>query len=171
MSKILIAYYSRSGENYVNGHIKSLKIGNTEVVAKMIKEVTGGDLFKIDTTYEYPASYNAAIDVAKTELHEKARPELNAEISNFDEYDTIILGYPNWWGTMPMVVYSFLEKYDLSGKTILPYCTHEGSGLSSTERDIAKTCPKSTVKKGLAIHGGSSASAGGAVKKWLDANL
>lgn len=171
MSKILIAYYSRSGENYVNGDIKSLKIGNTEVVAKMIKEVTGGDLFKIDTTYEYPTSYNAAIDVAKTELHQKARPELNAEISNFDEYDTIILGYPNWWGIMPMVVYSFLEKYDLSGKTILPYCTHEGSGLSNTERDIEKTCPKATVKKGLAIHGGSSASAGGAVKKWLDTNI
>jgi Flavodoxins len=168
MAKILIAYYSRKGQNYVSGSIKNLKVGNTEVVAGMIKEITGGDLFKIDTVKEYPVDYNETTDVAKEELREKARPELNAHVANMSEYDTIILGYPNWWGTAPMSVFTFLEEYDFSGKTIIPFCTHEGSGLGHSEKDIAKVCPKAAVAKGQAIHGSGVNGAKNDVESWLN---
>jgi len=171
MSKVLIAFYSRKGQNYVNGSIKNLTIGNTEVVAGMIHEITGGDMFKIDTVKAYPVDYTETTNVAMDELRAKARPELTAHIDNMNEYDTIILGYPNWWGTMPMAVYSFLEEYDLSGKTILPYCTHEGSGLSNTVKDIARECPKATVRSGLSLQGANVGSAGKSVENWLTGNL
>lgn len=170
MAKTLIAYFSRKGQNYVSGSIKDLKKGNTEAVAEMIKEITGGEMFRIDTVKEYPADYKDTTNAAKEELLAKARPELTEHLSNPDEYDTIILGYPNWWGTMPMAVYTFLEEYDFSEKTILPYCTHEGSGLGSTEKDIAKTCPGAKVGKGLSIHGTHAAAAKNAVEAWLKEN-
>ena len=171
MSKVLIAFFSRKGQNYVSGSIKDLPIGNTEVVAGMIQEITGGDMFKIDTVKDYPVDYTQTTNVAKDELRAKARPELTAHVDNMDEYDTIILGYPNWWGTMPMAVYTLLEQYDLSGKTILPYCTHEGSGLSGTERDISRECPNATVKSGLSIHGTHAGSAKKSVESWLKKSL
>ncbi|HBW37775.1 flavodoxin [Desulfosporosinus sp. BICA1-9] len=167
MSKVLIAFFSRKGQNYVSGSIKNLPVGNTEVVAGMIREITRGDMFKIDTVKDYPVDYTQTTNVAKDELRAKARPELTAHVVNMDEYDTIILGYPNWWGTMPMAVYTFLEEYDFSGKTILPYCTHEGSGLSGSERDIARECPNATVKSGLSIHGTHAGSAEKSVESWL----
>lgn len=171
MSKVLIAFYSRKGQNYVSGSIKNLPVGNTEVVAGMIQEITGGDMFKIDTVKDYPADYTQTTNVARDELRAKARPELTDHVDNMDEYDTIILGYPNWWGTMPMAVYTFLEEYDFSGKKILPYCTHEGSGLSGSERDIARECPNATVKSGLSIHGTHAGSAKKNVESWLKNNL
>ena len=171
MSKVLIAFFSRKGQNYVSGSIKNLPVGNTEVVAGMIQEITGGDLFEIDTVKDYPADYTETTNVAKDELSAKARPELTAKVDNMDEYDTIVLGYPNWWGAMPMAVYTFLESYDFSGKTILPYCTHEGSGLSGTEREIAKECPKATVRSGLSILGTNAGSAKKTVESWLKKNL
>ena len=116
MAKTLIAYYSRKGQNYVSGSIRDLKIGNTEVIAGMIKEITGGDMFQIDTVKEYPVDYNETTSVAKEELRAKARPQLTAHVPNMEEYDTIILGYPNWWGTMPMAVYTCLEEYNFFGK-------------------------------------------------------
>jgi flavodoxin len=125
MGKVLIAYYSRRGENYVNGSIKNLKLGNTEVVAGKIKALLpDADVFQIDTTYEYSKDYMTCIEEAKQELREQARPEVKNPLESIDEYDTIILGYPNWWGTMPMVVYTFLESYDFTGKTIIPFCTN-----------------------------------------------
>ncbi|MDF2927435.1 MAG: hypothetical protein K0R57_6349 [Paenibacillaceae bacterium] len=171
MANILIAYYSRKGQNYVNGSIRDLKVGNTEVVAEMVREMTGGKMFQIDTVKEYPADYKDTTRVAQAELRAKARPELTAHVSNMAQYDTVILGYPNWWATMPMAVYTFLEEYDFTGKTILPYCTHEGSGLSGTERDIAKLCPTAAVGKGLAIHGARAASARKEVELWLRSNM
>ena len=96
MSKVLIAFFSRAGQNYVGGSIKNLPVGNTEVVARIIQEITGGDLFKIDTVKDYPFDYNQTTIVAQDELHAKARPELSDHMDNMDEYDTIILGYPNW---------------------------------------------------------------------------
>jgi flavodoxin len=171
MSKVLIAFFSRKGQNYVSGSIKDLPVGNTEVVAGMIQEITGGDIFKIDTVKEYPADYTQTTNVAKDELSAKARPELSAKLDNIDEYDTIVLGYPNWWGAMPMAVYTFLEEYDFSGKTILPYCTHEGSGLSGTDREIARECPKAAVRSGLSILGTNAGSVKKTVENWLKKNL
>ena len=168
MGKILIAFYSRKGQNYVSGSIRDLKIGNTEAAAVLIRGITGGDLFKIDTVKEYPADYTETTEVAKDELRKNARPELTESVFNLEEYDKIILGYPNWWGTMPMAVFTFLESYDFSGKTIAPFCTHEGSGLGHSVRDIAKICPKAKVTKGLAIHGAGVSGSGKDIEKWLD---
>ena len=167
MGKILIAYYSRKGQNYVSGAIKELKVGNTAVAAEMLGALTGGDLFEIDTVAAYPLDYTAATEVAQKEMRAGARPALTAQVAGMEDYDTIILGYPNWWGTMPMVVYTFLEAYDFSGKRILPFCTHEGSGLGRSEKEIAKLCPGAEVLKGLAIHGTGVADAGQALEKWL----
>lgn len=167
MGKTLIAYFSRKGANYVNGSITNLPVGNTDAAAKMAQEAVGGDLFEIKAVKTYPADYTETTKVAQSELRQNARPELAAHVENMHEYDTIILGYPNWWGTMPMAVYTFLEEYDFTGKTILPYCTHEGSGLSGSERDIKRLCPTANVGKGLAIHGGSVNSAAGKIKSWL----
>ena len=112
MGKTLIAYYSRRGENYVNGSIRNLKLGNTEVVAQKIKALLpDADMFQIDTTYEYSKSYMTCIEEAKQELHDQARPEVKNPLESIDEYDTIILGYPNWWGTMPMVCYTFRPSF------------------------------------------------------------
>lgn len=166
-SKILIAYYSRKGENYLNGAIVNLPVGNTEVAAKKAQEITSGDLFEICTAKSYPVDYTETTKVAATEKKTNARPELSTHVNNMNQYDTIILGYPNWCGTFPMAVFTFLEEYDFTGKTILPICTHEGSGLSGSERDIRKLCPDAKVLSGLAIRGGSVKSAGDALKSWL----
>ncbi len=167
MNKTLIAYYSRKGQNYVGGNIKNLPVGNTEVVAKKIHELTGGDLFFIDTVQLYPIDYTATTQVAKDELKANARPELKNRIDNIDEYDTIYLGYPNWWGTFPMAVFTFLESYDFSCKTIIPFCTHEGSGMGHSVGDIRKQFPDSKIEKGIAIRGSSVKSADGIIENWI----
>lgn len=154
MAKILIAYYSRRGENYVNGSIRNLALGNTEVMASKIKALLpDADMFRIDTLRQYSPSYMTCIEEAKQELRNQARPEMKEKLDGIDHYDTIILGYPNWWGTMPMVCYTFLESYDFSGKRIIPFCTNEGSGMGSSERFIKKLCPNATVLSGISIHG------------------
>ena len=165
--KRLIAYYSRKGQNYVDGNIIDLPIGNTELAAKMIREIAGGDLFEIKTIKSYPVGYTETTEVAKLELRNNERPELETNINNMNEYETVILGYPNWWGTMPMAVFTFLEKYDFSGKTIFPFCTHEGSGMGKSERDIKRICPKSRIGKGLAITGSNVKNSSSEIKSWL----
>jgi flavodoxin len=165
--KTLIAYYSRRGNNYVGGKIVNLPVGNTEVVAKMIRELTGGDLFQIDTVGAYPADYEEATEVARKELSESARPPLVRHLDGMGDYGLIFLGYPNWWGTMPMALFTFLESIDLSGKTIIPFCTHEGSGMGRSERDIRKLCPAAKVLKGLPIVGGSVQGARNEIAAWL----
>ncbi len=165
--KCLIAYFSRKGQNYVSGRIVDLKIGNTEVVANMIQKITGGNMFHIESVTAYPKDYTAATEVAKNELRAKARPKLTSQVENMKAYEVIFLGYPNWWGTMPMPVFTFLESYDFSGKTIVPFCTHEGSGMGHSEKDIAKACPKAAVLEGIAIHGTSAASAESKVSSWI----
>ena len=163
----LIAYYSRAGENYFGGAYRRIPVGNTEKVAEMISELTGAELFKIEQAVPYSADYQPCIAEAKRDLQAHARPALVSLPADLDAYDEIYLGYPNYWGTMPMAIYTFLEHYDFTGKTIHPFCTHEGSGLSATERDIRKATKGATVAKGLAIHGSSVGSAETAVKKWL----
>lgn len=166
--KCLIAYYSRKGNNYVSGNIVNLPIGNTEVVAKIIQEMTEGDLFHIDTVNFYPEDYTETTNVAKKEQNENARPELSNHVKNMDSYNVIFLGYPIWYGTMPMALCTFLEEYDFSIKTIIPFCTHDGSGLGHSENDIAKLSPKATLLNGLAIKGTLISDAKKDVTNWLN---
>ena len=166
-NKTLIAYYSRKGQNYVGGSIVNLPIGNTEVVAKKIQEITGSDLFEINTVKVYPKDYTETTHVAMDEKKSNARPELTAAVDGMEDYEVIYLGYPNWWSTFPMAVCTFLESYDFSGKTIIPFCTHEGSGLGNSERDIKKLCPDAKVLSALAIRGGSVGRADNEIKNWL----
>lgn len=170
MGKTLIAYYSRRGENYVNGIIKDLSVGNTETVANKITVYLDADIFRIETVSDYPEDYTETTNVAMLELNANARPKLKSSIDNIGEYGMVFLGYPNWWGTMPMCVCTFLESYDFSGKTILPFCTHEGSGLGHSEKDIVKFCPDSDVRKGLAIRGSRVATADNEIAAWLNDN-
>ncbi len=169
MAKALIAFFSRADENYFGGAMRYVKVGNTEIVCDIIKDLTGADSFKIEMKEPYSPVYMSCIEEAKKDLQAKARPELVALPESIDEYDTIILAYPNYWGTMPMAVFSFLEAFDFTGKTILPLCTNEGSGMGSSEQDIKKTCPGATVKAGLPITGSQAANSKASVQKWLSA--
>lgn len=168
-NKILIAYFSREGNNYVSGNIVDLPIGNTEIAAKFCAEITGGELIKIDPEKKYSDDYGTCTEEAQSELHAGARPALTSYKGSLDGYDTVILGYPNWWGTMPMPVWTFLERYDFTGKAIFPFCTHEGSGMGRSEADIQKLCPGSSVKKGLAIRGSSVKNVKKEIASWLEA--
>ena len=170
MAKTLIAFFSRADENYFGGAMRYVKVGNTEIVCNIIKKLIAADTFKIEMKQPYSPAYMTCIEEAKKDLRGKARPELVSLPSSLEQYDTVILAYPNYWGTMPMAVFTFLEHFDFSGKTILPLCTHEGSGLGGSERDIKKTCPGADVKPGLPISGSSAADAEADVKKWLSAH-
>ncbi len=163
----LIAFYSRAGENYFGGAYRSIAVGNTEKAARMLAEITGGNLLKLEQAQPYSDQYRTCIAQAKKDLQAQARPEVLNLPENLDAYDEIYLGYPNYWGTMPMAVYTFLEKYDLTGKTIHPFCTHEGSGLSDTERDIQKAAKGAKVTRGLAICGSDVDGAKPALEKWV----
>ena len=163
----LVAFYSRADENYFGGQYRYIEVGNTEKIANMIAEETGAKLFKIEQKVPYAADYDTCIDQAQKDLRAKARPELVAILDSIDEYDEIYLGYPNYWGDMPMAVYTLLENYDWSGKKIHPFCTHEGSGLSGTERKIQSVCKGATVEKGLAIQGGRVDGSKPIVEKWV----
>lgn len=171
MAKILTVYYSRKGENYWNGSIKSITKGNTERVAEFIQKAVGGDLFEVDTVKPYSDSYMTCIEEAKQELRANARPEIKLFPDKLEEYDTIFVGYPNWWGTMPMCMFTLLEKYDLTGKTIIPFCTNEGSGMGSSERDLKKICKGATVKSGLSIHGAESEQSENKVAAWAKKSI
>ncbi len=154
-SHILIAYFSVpenidiSGVDAVAGASvvvrNSEKMGNTEYVAKVIQQTVGGDLFRIETVEEYPLDHEPLVDQAADEQDEKKRPELLNQVENFEQYETIILGFPNWWADLPMPVYTFLEEYDFSGKTIIPFVTHGGSGFSGTVRTISDIQPQAEV--------------------------
>lgn len=165
--KSIVIYYSRTGENYWNGSIKNLSKGNTEIIAEMIADITGSDLFRIDTVKSYAKNYYECIDEAKTELQQNARPELQSYPENLDDYDTIFLGYPNWWGTMPMAMFTLLDHCDMSNKTIIPFCTNEGSGMGESERDLKKACPHARIEKGLSIHGAEAANSRNKVETWI----
>ena len=141
--------------------------GNTGVVADMIAQATGADLFSIQTVEQYPDTYDATIDQGQQERSEGARPELAAHLENLDSYDTIFLGFPNWWGDMPMAVYTFLDEVDLSGKTVIPFVTSGGSGFSNTISTIQQMEPQATVQEGLSIGASSATGAQQQVESWL----
>lgn len=165
--KVLVAFFSHTGENYNVGYIEK---GNTHIVAEMIAEETGGKLFEIKTVKPYPKEYRPCTDVAKQEKDSNARPELQSDMQ-VEDYDVIFIGYPNWWGDMPMAVYTFVEKHDWQGKTVIPFCTHEGSGLSSTRLSLEKSCKGSSVLQGLALRGSVAQKLQGearkAVQSWI----
>lgn len=163
----IIVYFSRAGNNYVSGTIKNLPVGNTEIAAQMIQKQTGADLFQIEPVVAYSADYSECIEEAQQDLKRDARPELKGYPESLERYDTIYLGYPNYWGTMPMAVFSFLEKYDFTGKIIKPFCTHEGSGMGRSESDIKKLCPGAKLEKGLAIHGAKVSDTNTALAQWI----
>lgn len=167
MSNKLVAFYSRADENYLGGALKYIEIGNTEIAAGIIQELTGADSFKIEQQKPYSKGYNDCIAEAQDDQRRDARPELKSYPETLDDYDTIYLGYPNYWGTMPMAVFTFLEKYDLSGITIKPFCTHEGSGMGKSENDIKRICPNTKVEKGLAIRGCQVSNSKKDIEKWL----
>lgn len=166
--KILVAFFSRAGENYSVGYIEK---GNTQIVAEIISEHTGGKLFHIETATPYPSAYKECIEIAKQEKEGNARPAIKGDIP-VEDYDVVFIGYPNWWGDMPMAVYTFIEKHNWQGKTLIPFCTHEGSGLSSTKKKLSKACAGSVLLKGIAIKGSTAQKSKDRTKQivtdWLD---
>lgn len=154
IKKSLVIYFSWSG--------------NTEKVAKEIQKQTNSDLFKIEAARPYSDDYDTVVDLAKQEQNEKARPRIANQIQNIDDYDTLYIGYPNWWGDMPMIMYTFFETYDLSNKTIAPFCTSGGSGLSNTVNEIKGLEPDATVSEGLHIRDSSASNPENDVSTWLD---
>ena len=168
--KILVAYFSRTGENYNVGTISE---GNTAKLAKEIAVQTGADLFEIVPVNEYPESYDEMLDVATQEKAGDERPEIKDAIENFDDYDTVSLGYPIWWGDMPMILYSFMESYDFTGKTVIPFNTHEGSGQAGTQKTIESKLEGADALKGFAMQGSEAQGLKGdgtneSVRNWLD---
>ncbi len=169
--KKLVVFFSHTGENYNVGYIEK---GNTHIMADMIADAAGADIFEIVPEKGYPKdSYDECIEIAKKELQENARPEIRGNV-NVEDYDVVFIGYPNWWGNPPMCVYTFIEKHDWTGKTVIPFITHEGSGMGGTDRKIAAACKgaNALTGKGLAIQGkvvqDNQTSAKKSVEHWLN---
>ena len=165
--KILTAYFSRAGMNYAAGNIIELPVGNTEAAAKIIAELTGCGLYKIDRAEPYAFDYRECVAQAKEEFSQNIRPALRESAPDVSEYDAVILGYPNWCGTMPMPVWTFLESGDFKGKKIAPLCTNEGSGLARSVADIAKLCPDAELLEGLSVRGCEVQDSRGDIERWL----
>ena len=154
-SDTLIAYFSWSG--------------NTEQVAQIIQAATGADVFKIEPATPYTDDYNALLDIARQERADNARPELAAQVENWENYDVIFVGYPNWWSDAPMAVYTFLESYDLKGKTLVPFNTSASGGFGRSLDGIAESAADATILEGIALTEGELADAQNAVTEWLAA--
>lgn len=164
--KSLVVYFSRTGEQDKVGVIEK---GNTKIVAEIIAEKVGADTFEIVPKNDnYPMTFDALCDVAKEEQNNNARPEIKDTVKDFDNYGTVYLGYPIWWTDLPMICYTFLESYDFNGKTIVPFCTHEGSADADTQKKIQDAVPKATVKEVLAIRGQDAQNNQDEVKKQIE---
>ncbi len=155
--KILTAFFSHKGENYFGGRIVYINKGNTAKVAEKLHALVGGDMYEIKSASPYPETYKETVAAAVAELSAGIRPELAAPVPDVSEYDAVILAYPNWCGTAPMAVRTFLESADFSGKRILPVCTHEGSGAGRSEADISASAPGAVVARPLAVVGSEAA--------------
>ena len=154
--KMLVVYFSWSG--------------NTENAAKMIQEKTGADLVELELVHPYSSNYNKVLDEAQKDVNSNARPELKTKIENMNEYSTIMIGYPNWWATIPMPISTFLESYDFSGKTIIPFCSHGGGEFGQSITDISKLAPNSKIGEGLSIHYSGGSTLSGDIDKWIEKN-
>ena len=167
MSKSLVAFFSRRGKNYTNSGIAELKKGNTEIVAQKLAALTGSPLFEIATVHPYPDDYQQTVAISRQELADNARPELKSQVERMADYGVIYLGFPNWCGTMPMAVFTFLDSYDFNGKKIAPFCTHGGGGIGRAVSDIKKLCPQAEVLPALDINGDRAAAADQEIIQWL----
>lgn len=165
--KILIVFFSRKGQNQPNPKGSPLKVGNTARIAEDIADVTDGTLFEIVPVKNYPEDYQQTLDITKKEKKENSRPAIKNKLKNIDEYSIIFIGYPIWWGTTPMIVHTFFDSYNLKGKTIIPFCTHHGSGLGSSVEDIHNVLPSAQVRKGLAIWDNQLDKAKPIIADWL----
>ncbi len=167
-TNILVAYFSRADENY---NVGTIKVGNTQILAEYIADEVGADSFHIETVNAYPTDYDDCCDVAKQELADKARPEIQGSVENMEQYDIVFLGYPIWWGDMPMAVYTFMDSYQLSDKVLIPFCTHEGSGLSGTDQSLA-SYTGAQVLTAIDMHGSTAQELSDDTKQtvlsWLD---
>ena len=170
MADTLIIYYSRAGQNYVDGQIKDLPKGNARILTDYLEELTGGDVFAVETVEPYPEDYMACTEVAKKEQAANARPALAAMPPALDGYDTVILCGPCWWGSYPMAMFTALESLDFTGKKVLPVMTHEGSGMGNTAKDLRKLCKGAKIAKGLAVQGSAVSRAKGEVAAFLAKN-
>lgn len=155
-SESLVVYFSWSG--------------NTENVAKAIQAQTDSDIFEIVPSIPYSDDYDTVVELAQQEQRDNARPEISGNIENIEQYNVIYVGFPNWWGDMPMILYTFFDSYDLSGKTVAPFCTSGGSGLSNTVNEIKDLEPEAAVIEGLHIGSGSASSPDDSVSDWLEKN-
>ncbi len=166
-AKALIAVFSRADENYGVGYVE---VGNTMKLAQVIAEKTGADLFEVAPAKKYPADYETCIDLAKKEQNQNARPAI-LEDKDISEYDVIFLGYPVWWGDIPMCYYTFIEGHDWSGKTVIPFATHEGSGMGRTEGTLRRVLKGADIRKGMAMRGSTAQKAGANVSRTVDSWL
>lgn len=163
-SKVLVVYFSHAGENYAVGNVK---VGNTKLVADEIQKVTGGDAFEIVAEKNYDMPYDALTELAKKETESGEKPAFKGSVPDMTKYDTVFVGGPIWWGTYPQVMFTFFDKCDLNGKTIIPFSTHEGSGLGSVVSDLKKLYPKATVSGAFSIYGHETRGDLSKVDKWL----
>lgn len=168
MGRQLVAYYSRRDQNFVGGEIRDLAVGNTEIAAGMVQVLTQADLFRIEPVREYSPNYCRCIDQARQDLLRGVRLELKSWPENWEEYDTVYLGYPNHWNTLPVAVFSFVEGLDWTGKIIRPFCIHEEGGMGRSEADLRKACPDARVTEGLSIHGADVRRSLTALEDWLE---
>ena len=171
MSKALVVYYSRKGENYMPDGIQVLEKGNTEYAAEHIAKALGADLFEIDTVKPYAKNYRECCMEAVAEMKENARPAIQGYAEDLSACDTVFVCFPCWCGTAPMCVFTFLEHYDLTGKTIVPLCTNEGSGMANSEADLKISCPGATVKAGLSVRGHQAKDSQDAISQWAKEQL
>ena len=171
MTKTLIAYFSRADENHFGGgEMRYVDVGNTEIVVGLMKELIDADVFKIEMKNPYAKDYKTCIMESRRDLNAKAKPELVSLPPSIDEYDTVILAYPNYWGTMPRAVFTFLDAFDFTGKTILPLCTHEGSGMGASVRDLRQVCRGVKVENGLPVRGSLAAESKPQIEEWFKTN-
>ena len=167
----LVIYFSRNGENYFGGELKNIEKGNTEVIAEYIQEFDGADLFKVERKKDYSKGYMACIEEAKQEQRRNEKPELKAYLDDISDYDVIYIGAPIYWGTMPQPMFTELERLDFNGKIIMPFTTHEGSGLANVVNDIKKLAKGAIIKEGLPISGSSVNNSKGKIEEWIKRNI
>ena len=171
MAKSLVVFYSRKGENHMPGGIQLLPKGHTAYAAEYIQAALDADIFEIDTVKPYAENYRECCMEAVEEFKANARPEIKGYVEDMSQYDTVFVCFPCWCGTAPMCVFTFLEHYDLSGKKIVPLCTHEGSGLAKAPEDLARNCAGAVIAEGLAVRGHQVKESEAEIAAWAKAQV